>query len=299
MEIRQLRYFLDICKMGSIRQAAQKHFISQQGMSRIISSMEQELGVRIFNRSSNGVNPTLEGEILYKNAVAICNIYESMGKELGMILENRHQQISIAYAYGVLSQLSLELPNRFRMEHPDIDLFINECPFYSAERLLAEKKVDLAFVYLPIERYDFEFKPLYRAPWPLLVHKDNPLAKKDVVTCQDVASAPLVLMSESFKGHFTFLSRCESLKIKLQIIATVNDLSESYHWVRNNEAVAFTTCRAAQEITDPDIRVIFLADEVCTATIGILRRKGELLSPASQLFYDYVCSESNEMMDCV
>lgn len=298
VEIRQLEYFLDICRMGSIGQAAKKHYISQQGMSRTISSMEQELGVRLFYRSANGVSPTTEGEIFYKNAATICNIYETMRKELGMILENQHEQVHISYAYGVLSQMSLDLPNRFRIEHPEIDLFISECPFHSAERMLAEKKVDLAFAYLPIERDNFEFKPLYQAPWPLLVHRDSPLAKKNMVTCQDIASENLVLMSESFKGHFTFLSRCKSLGIKLNIIANINDLSESYQWVRDNAAVAFTTYRAAGEITDPNIRVIPLADEVCTATIGILRRAGENLSPVAQLFYDYVCQEFERERSC-
>ena len=94
-------------------------------------------------------------------------------------------------------------------------------------------------------------------------------------------------MSESFKGHFTFLNRCRQLGITLNVIATINDLSESYKWVQDNEAVAFSTFQACSQINDPDICTLVLDDEVCVANIGIICRRGEPLSPAAQTFYDY------------
>ena len=48
MDIRQMRYFLEICKFGSISQAAGSLFISQQGLSSAIRRLEQELGCDLF-----------------------------------------------------------------------------------------------------------------------------------------------------------------------------------------------------------------------------------------------------------
>ena len=200
MDITNLKYFLEVCRSGSIHRTAQGSFISQQGLSRIIAAMERELGVPLLRRSRSGVTPTAQGKVLYKYASAILEQYEAMQEEMGLILEKTHELVSVVYAYGVLSQLTMEIPNAFRIEHPEIDLLIGEYPFSPAERMLAEGKFDLAFAYLPVDRGRFEFTSLYRAPWPLLVHKDNPLARQNTVTCAQAAAEKMALMSESFRG---------------------------------------------------------------------------------------------------
>lgn len=282
-----MKYFLQICKAGSIHRVAKESYISQQGLSRIIAAMESELGFSLLHRSRSGVTPTLQGEVFYKYARRIVSEYEAMHEELGLIMEPVHEQVSVVYAYEVLSQLTMQIPNAFRIDHPEIDLLIGEYPYFSAERMVQDEKFDLGFAYLPIDRERFDFTPVFKAPWPLLVHKDNPLSKKSTVTCAEVAQQNLVLMSESFKGHFTFLNRCRQLGITLNVIATINDLSESYKWVQDNEAVAFSTFQACSQINDPDICTLVLDDEVCVANIGIICRRGEPLSPAAQTFYDY------------
>ena len=53
MELRQLRYFLEVCQYGSILQASRHIFLSQQALSRAIASLEQELGLTLFLRTPN------------------------------------------------------------------------------------------------------------------------------------------------------------------------------------------------------------------------------------------------------
>lgn len=79
MEIRKLECFLKVCETGSISGASEQLYISQQGISRIISSLEKELGTVLFIRSRQGVSLTADGLIL-KNmhppsagAVTLCS----------------------------------------------------------------------------------------------------------------------------------------------------------------------------------------------------------------------------------
>lgn len=70
MRMEDLRYLIQVAESGSISQAAETCYITQQGLSRIISSLEKELGVALFHRSSNHIRLTDMGEIVVARAVS-------------------------------------------------------------------------------------------------------------------------------------------------------------------------------------------------------------------------------------
>ena len=71
MQIQQLTYFVAIAEQGSINKAAEKLFVTQPNLSKAISNLENELKVRIFNRTNKGVVLTDEGKKLYQYARTI------------------------------------------------------------------------------------------------------------------------------------------------------------------------------------------------------------------------------------
>ena len=73
MQIQQLTYFVAIAEQGSINKAAEKLFVTQPNLSKAISNLENELKVRIFNRTNKGVALTDEGKKLYQYARTIIN----------------------------------------------------------------------------------------------------------------------------------------------------------------------------------------------------------------------------------
>ena len=76
MQIQQLTYFVAIAEQGSINKAAEKLFVTQPNLSKAISNLENELKVRIFNRTNKGVALTDEGKKLYQYARTIINQME-------------------------------------------------------------------------------------------------------------------------------------------------------------------------------------------------------------------------------
>ena len=82
MQIKSLRYFVELAKAGSLYAAAKNLLISQQGLSKAVSALEDELGLTLVNRSSRGVRLTREGEVLLSHAQAISAQYDAMVAEL-------------------------------------------------------------------------------------------------------------------------------------------------------------------------------------------------------------------------
>lgn len=87
MRIEQLKYFLEVANSGSINAAAQRLFISQQGISDALKRMESEWGVTLFNRSKTGISLTEEGQTLYDYVAPIVKQYAALENYL-YILQN-------------------------------------------------------------------------------------------------------------------------------------------------------------------------------------------------------------------
>ena len=72
MELRKLVCFLQICTCDSLSQAGRRLYMSQQGVSRLVHSLETELGVPLFYRGAQGIKLTEEGKLLKKHAEPLC-----------------------------------------------------------------------------------------------------------------------------------------------------------------------------------------------------------------------------------
>ena len=72
MTIQQCKYVLEIAKTGSFSEAAKQLFVAQSSLSISVKSLEQELGIKIFERSGNGIYLTDDGEEFVSYATQIC-----------------------------------------------------------------------------------------------------------------------------------------------------------------------------------------------------------------------------------
>ena len=82
MELRKLVCFLQICTCDSLSQAGRRLYMSQQGVSRLVHSLETELGVPLFYRGAQGIKLTEEGKLLKKHAEPLCREYQLLLEEI-------------------------------------------------------------------------------------------------------------------------------------------------------------------------------------------------------------------------
>ena len=99
MQIQQLTYFVAIAEQGSINKAAEKLFVTQPNLSKAISNLENELKVRIFNRTNKGVALTDEGKKLYQYARTIINQMELIQG----LSEKEHAPVLSIAAYPIIT----------------------------------------------------------------------------------------------------------------------------------------------------------------------------------------------------
>lgn len=120
MEIRVLRYFLTVVREESITKAADVLHITQPTLSRQLSRMEKEIGVKLFHRGTRKISLTNEGILLRRRAEEILQLVDKTGKELVEQEEQIEGEITIGCGEVAVVRLLPELFESFSKKYPHV-----------------------------------------------------------------------------------------------------------------------------------------------------------------------------------
>ena len=117
MKITTLEYFIAVAEAGSIRAAAQKLYLAQPSLTKSLQSMEQELGVQLFTRTSSGIRLTIAGETILPQARQVIALYNGW-LELGTVTSLKKVDV-----YSHISLAEFLVPDillRLRESYPEL-----------------------------------------------------------------------------------------------------------------------------------------------------------------------------------
>ena len=238
MELRVLRYFLTIAREENMTRAADILHITQPTLSRQIMQLEDELGVKLFNRGS-GFSLTDKGILLRRRAEEILDL--AMKTENEIKAEDHSISGTIYLGGGETNAMRLWAPliKSFSDENPDV-IF----DFFSANADDLKERVDkgLIDIILLIEPVDMEKYDFIRLPtadrFGIIMRKDSPLADKDSIRASDLIGTPLIISRRSLVQN-KMSEWFGSLYEKINVVATYNLIYNASIMVENGLGYAF------------------------------------------------------------
>jgi len=194
MEIRVLKYFLTVVREQSITKAAEVLHITQPTLSRQIAQMEDEIGVRLFERGSRKITLTNEGLLLRRRAEEILQLVDKTEKEL--IEQDEQVEGKITIGCGEIGAVQL-LPDLFESFHEKYPLVTFDIYSATADHVKEQMErglVDIGLLLEPIdiEKYDF-IRLDMKERWVVVMRPDCSLAEKEYVTAKDLSKLPLIM----------------------------------------------------------------------------------------------------------
>lgn len=194
MEIRVLQYFLAIAREESISRAAESLHVTQPTLSRQIAQLEEEIGAKLFERGAKRIALTREGMLLRRRAQEILALVDKTSEELSQ--QNQQLEGRIAIGCGEIASVEqlTELMNRFHTLHPLVHFDLFTANADQVRERMDRGLLDIGLLLEPvnIERYAFVRLDV-RERWCALMPPNHPLAVKNSVTREDLASLPLIL----------------------------------------------------------------------------------------------------------
>ncbi len=194
MEIRVLRYFLAVVREESITKAAEALHITQPTLSRQLSQMEDEVGVRLFDRGTRKITLTNEGILLRRRAEEILQLVDTTERELVEQDEQVEGKISIGCGEIAAVRMLPELIRTFREKYTRVSFDIFTATADLVKEQMDKGLLDIGLLLEPVDMEKYDFIRLdMKENWVVLMRPDDPLAEKKYVTAEDLLPLPLIL----------------------------------------------------------------------------------------------------------
>lgn len=288
MELRVLKYFLMTAREANITKAAGLLHITQPTLSRQLMQLEDELGVKLFNRSNHNIKLTEDGMLLRRRAQEIISLAEKTQEELSGNNGELAGEISIGCAETRnMNFLSARIA-AFRERNPLVRFAIYTANADDIKERIEKGLTDLGLMMEPVDisRYEFVRMPA-REQWAVMVKEDSPLAQKEFVTPQDLVGVPLIFVHRrSVKNEIAnWFGRYYD---KLEIAATYNLVLNAVSMVQNGVGTAI--CFVADNVF-PGVKLIPLYPKLDTGAVLAWKKE----QPSSAALVQFV----EEIKKCI
>jgi DNA-binding transcriptional LysR family regulator len=195
MELKQLRQFDVLAQEMHFGRAAQRLFISQPALTASIQRLEDEFGVRLFDRDTRTVRITPVGELMVRYAREVLHQAERTHGLSRALAEGRAGRIEIGFS-GILFNPGLdELILRFRQDHPEIEVFLREVTSQKQIELLEAGRLDGCLLSLPQPPQDMEHMALLEDGFVACLPESHRLASRRVIRASDLRDEPFVFQA--------------------------------------------------------------------------------------------------------
>lgn len=194
MELRVLNYFLMVAREENITKAAQLLHVTQPTLSRQLMQLEEELGVKLFQRSNHCIILTEEGMLLKRRAQEMISLAEKTRQDLMQKDTELTGEISIGCGELQSVDFLAKLLAQFQAENPLVRFNIFSGNADSIKERIENGLLDMGLLTEPVDitKYAFLHVP-QKETWGVLVHKDSELAGKQAVCPSDLLDVPLMI----------------------------------------------------------------------------------------------------------
>lgn len=194
MELRVLRYFLTVAQQENITRAAEILHVTQPTLSRQLAQIEEELGIRLFERGKRKIVLTNEGILLCRRAREILELVDKTEKEL--VEQESVVEGTISIGCGDVKTVNLlaEMIQSFHQKYPAVRFEMCTAAADYVREQMERGLIDIGLLLEPVnlEKYDY-VRLKEEEQWVAMMHPDAPLARQQSVTARELRDIPLIL----------------------------------------------------------------------------------------------------------
>jgi LysR family transcriptional regulator, hydrogen peroxide-inducible genes activator len=290
MEIHQLRYFCAVAETGSFTRAAEREQVAQPSLSQQIIKLEEELGVRLFDRLGRTVRLTDLGQIFLPRARVILNELKAAKEEV----TDKQFSPSGPVSVGVIPTIApYFLPSRigsFCRKYPQASITVYEDVTARLMDRLRAGLIDLAVMALPTRGHDLECFALRTERLFAIFPKDHKLARKQSVLLRELRNEAFLLLRDDHCFRETAIEVCKRARILPRVIFESGQFSSILSMVGAGLGISIVPEMALERRADCSF--VLLADERAARTIGVAVLKGHFLTGVQRAFLNHLQTHS-------
>jgi DNA-binding transcriptional LysR family regulator len=286
MELRHLRYLIAVAEELNFGRAAIRLRISQPPLSQQIRQLEEELGVRLFDRTKRQVKLTEAGKLFVVEAQQILSQVDHFVSLASRIGEGTIGRLTVA-GQAVLNEVLVQTLRVFAQQYPGVHIELQFMNTALQIEALREGHVHVGFLHLPVDDSHLTLEPIKREPLWLALPKGHPLAQQKRVALTSLAHQPFIMFARrSSTGlHDVITTACRNAGFSLNVVHEVDNVIASMTLVTAGLGLAF--CSPSWRKLWPDIAFRPFLEPVPALEYAVAYRSGAQ-SPTLESFLKVV-----------
>jgi len=288
VDVRQLKYFLEVAGQRNFTRAAERLRIAQPAVSMAIRKLEQELDLVLFNRQDKKVSLTAEGEIFLPHARRIVDDLEAAEREMGELRGLTKGEVRIGIPPMISAYFFPDIIRDFKRSYPELSLSVLGEGAGRIQKMIAQGELDMGVVAGGNFPESLEVRHFLREEIVISVPLDHPFAARPSVSFAEFIREPLVFYKEGYYIREFFLEALSKSGDVPNIVFETNLFSLVKSLVRNGTGISIF------------LRMVVAADEDLVAVsfdpplyldLLIAWKKQVYLSRANRAFKNFLLGQ--------
>lgn len=282
MQIQQLAYFVAVARTRHFTRAAELTGVSQPSLSKQIRVLENSLGTPLFVRERGAIGLTSAGEALLPHAQRILIDVESAERTVQEVAGLRRGRVRLGATPSLCDGLLPEALRLFHESYPDIDLEVQEAGSRVLTRELADGRLDVALLIVPLHTRepDIETTPMLRERLVLASPVEPPMPDRmDISALRDL---PLVMFREGYDLRDVTLRACAGAGFEPRLAVEGGEMSAVLRFVQAGLGHAVVPSMVL--LNRPQLQATQLENPALDRVIALAHRSSEALPLAARAF---------------
>ncbi len=290
MNLKSLKIFVETVNSQSFSLAAVRLFMTQPTLSKIIKSLEEELGTALFKKGEAGrkreVVLTYTGELIYQHALNILSEHEKIYNTIEQVKLLKKGKLTLGLP-PLGSVLFSSLIALFHKQHPDIQLSFLEVGSNSIEEAIADKRIDVGIL-LGNFRPTFASIPVVDSAMCLLSIKDSQWRNRKTVNLIELKEESFLLFSDTFTLNSMIIKAANTVGFEPKVVCKSSQWDFIAKMVESNMGIALLPQIYCQQLDQEKFNTAVLENPGLNWTLSMAWNTTIAMSPATRAWLNIV-----------
>lgn len=289
MEIKQMKYFVEVVKNGGMTRASKHLYIAQSTISKNIKSIEDEFNVTLFDRRKKHIILTDIGQIFYDKCVEALAILDDLSLEMDDVtnIERGHIRLGVSAIMDV--RLFTESLNQFHSMYPNVTYEVVEGGGKAVEFYLNNDEIDVGITTLPVDDDIYHAVPLYKEKLLLVVDKNSKYAKQSSVYLGDLKNERFIMFHDDYYIKDQIIESCRKVGFHPKVVAKMAQITFIENMILDGIGVSILP-ESIVSILNKDITGIEITGADVNWNLGIIWKKESYINYVTREWINFLKS---------
>jgi DNA-binding transcriptional LysR family regulator len=298
-DLADLRALVAVAKLGSFRAAAAELHLSQPALSRRIEKLEGALGVRLIDRTTRAVTLTDVGR---EFSVRTRELLDGLEESLLVIKDVAGRvtgEVTVACVPSAVRYFLPEVLKEYHERYPRILVRVIDEGANAGLSHVVRSEADFGINYIGTQEPNIEFEPILQESFVLACHASHPLASREQVTWAELNEHDYMTVAKTSGNRLLLDLALAGKAVRPRWFCEVGYVSSLVGLVEAGLGIAVVPRLAMPLEPHPTLVSVSLVEPTIERTVGLLRRRGRVLSPAAQKLYELLADARDTRLSSI